>query len=232
MRRVILIFGICGGLVVLMPASAAGQNPSYSSLPPDAMAGETQMVDGIAARIEDDILTESEVRELSAFQMLVDGKSKPRVEIIQELADQWILRGEATTAKFAMPLREDVDRAYAQFVKQFPSADEFQKRRATVGLSEAAVRRILEQQLYLSRFIDYRFRPAAQIDQQQIETYYSDEFVPQLKQRGEKAPPLEDVEDTIREVLVQREINDRANKWLEEARARLNIDVMPEGHLQ
>jgi hypothetical protein len=40
------------------------------------------------------------------------------------------------------------------------------------------------------------------------------------------------VEDTIREVLVQREINDRANKWLEEARARLNIDVMPEGHPQ
>ena len=232
MRRVILIFAICGGLVALIPPSAGAQNSSYSSLPPDAMAGDTHMVDGIAARIEDDILTESEVRELSSFQMLVDGKSKPRAEIIQELADQWILRGEATTAKFAMPSKEDVDRAYAQFVKQFPSPEEFQKRRATVGLSEAAVRRILEQQLYLSRFIDYRFRPAAQIDQQQIETYYKAEFAPQLKQRGEQIPPLEDVEDTIREVLVQREINDRANKWLVEARARLNIDVMPEGQPQ
>lgn len=232
MRRVMLIIAICTGLGLLKPGIARAQNPLFSSMPPGATAGDSQMVDGIAARIEDDILTEGEVRELSAFQILVDGKSKSRAEVIQELADQWILRGEATTAKYPMPSKEDVDRAYAQFVKQFPSLEEYLKRCTAVKLSEPAVRRILEQQLYLSRFIDYRFRPAAQIDQQQIEAYYNCEFVPQLKQRGENVPPLEDVQDTIREVLVQRDINDRADKWLEEARARLNIDILPDGGAQ
>src|SRR6202021_1069161 len=121
---------------------------SSEPLPPpsgggtDSRAGNTpgeETVDGIAARIEDDIITESEVRELSAFQELVDGKPKPRSEIIKELADQWIVRGEA------------------------------------------ALRRILTQQLFLSRFIDYRFRPAAQVDEPQIETFYHDEFAPQLE---------------------------------------------------
>jgi hypothetical protein len=88
---------------------------------------------------------------------------------------------------------------------------------------------LLKQQLYLSRFLDYRFRPAAQIDQSQIETYYNNEFVPQLRARGEKIPPLEEVEDTIREVLVQRAINDRAPKWLDDTRERLKIDILPEG---
>ena len=232
MKRVILLFAACVCLITMNPRSVQAQNRTYSNLPGAAVREKTETIDGIAARIEDDILTESEVRELSSFQTLVDGKPKPRAEVIQELADQWILRGEANTAKFSMPSKADLDRAYVQFVKQFPSADDFQRRCAAAGLSEAAVRRMLDQQLYLSRFIDYRFRPAAQISEKQIQTYYNDEFLPQLKQRGETVPPLEDVEETIREVLVQRDINDRANKWLEETRSRLNIDVLPEANAQ
>jgi hypothetical protein len=35
------------------------------------------------------------------------------------------------------------------------------------------------------------------------------------------------VQDKIREVLVQRDITDRANQWLDDTRARLEIDVLP-----
>ena len=72
-----------------LPPSSGGGTDSRAG---NASGEET--VDGIAARIEDDIITESEVRELSAFQELVEGKPKPRSEIIKELANQWIVRGE------------------------------------------------------------------------------------------------------------------------------------------
>jgi hypothetical protein len=191
-----------------------------------AVRGTSHAVDGVAARIEDDILTESEVRELAAFQKLVDGQSKARADLIRELADQWIIRSEATNAKFPRTSAETVDHAYADFVKQFPSQDEFKQRCRIVGLTEAAVRRMLEQQLYLSRFIEYRFRPAAQVDDKQIETYYRDEFAPQLKMRGATVPLLEDVEETIREVLTQRLISERSNQWLDDAREHLRIDII------
>jgi hypothetical protein len=42
-------------------------------------------------------------------------------------------------------------------------------------------------------------------------------------------PPLEDVEDTIREVLIQRAISDRAAKWLDDTREHLKIDVVDQG---
>ena len=186
-------------------------------------------VDGIAVRIEDDILTESELRELAAFQQLVDGASKNRGELIGELTDQWIVRTEADAAKYPQPSAADVDRAFAQLQKQFPSPGEFQKRFASGGLSDAAVRWQLALQLYLSRFIDYRFRPATQVGDDKIEAYYNDEFVPQLKARKETVPALDDVEDTIREVLVQREITERAQQWLTESHGRLSIDVTPHG---
>jgi hypothetical protein len=191
--------------------------------------GGVQTVDGVAARIEDDILTESEVRELAAFQALVDGHAKSRDEIIRELSDQWIVRGEADAAKYPQPSPDDMQNAYGQLATQFSSPQEFQNRCAKAGLTEVAVRRLLGQQLYLSRFLDYRFRPAAQVDDEQIEAYYNDEFASQLKARGQPVPPLDEVADTIREVLVQRAINDRATQWLNETRARLKIDVVFEG---
>jgi hypothetical protein len=227
MRRCSLILVLTAYLAGLLAPGAGAQAKSYSALPPDPGGTDgAEVVDGIAARIGDDILTESEVRELAAFQKLVDGKSKQRPELIRELTDQWIIRGEASAAKYPAPSAEDVNHAYAQLVKQFPSEEEFKKRCAAEGLSETAVRRMLEQQLYLSRFLDFRFRPAAQIDPQQIETFYNSEFAPQLRKRGQAVPPLADVADTIREVLIQRSISERATAWLDETRARLTIDIV------
>jgi hypothetical protein len=235
MRRAIFIFGLVVWLLGITADRAGAQRGTYSELPPESrIAGASgsagaQQVDGVAARIEDDVITESEVRELGAFQLLVDGKSKPRVELIRELSDQWLIRTEATATKYGQPPAADVDRAYAEFVKQFPSPEDFQKRCASAGLTEVAVRRLVAEQLYLSRFIDYRFRPEAQVSDEQVETYYRDEFSPQLKARNEPLPPLDDVEDTIREVLIQREISDRAAKWLSESHNRLKIDIVSQG---
>jgi hypothetical protein len=224
MRRALLIFGCVCWLAGGTASHASQQDP-----PAATASADEQTVDGVAARIEDDILMESEVRELGAFQQLVDGSAKPREELIRELADQWIVRGEIETAKYPPPSAADVDRAYAQLAGQFASPEEFAKRCAVAGLSEAAVRRMLQQQIYLSRFLDFRFRPAAQIDSKQIEDYYNDQFVPQLKAKHQTIPLLDDVEDTIREVLVQRAINDRATQWLDDTRGRLKIDVVTHG---
>lgn len=233
MRRALCGFGIALLLATAGAVCARAQSDTFSSLPGQAVAGNgsagAQAVDGIAARIEDDIITESEIRELGAFQQLVDGKSKTRAELINELADQWIVHGEAAAAKFPEPSAADVDHSYAELVNQFPSREEFQKRCAEASLTDEAVHRLLKQQLFLSHFIDYRFRPAAQVNDEQIQAYYRDEFAPQLKARGQAVPPAEDVEDTIREVLIQRAITDRATKWLDDTRQRLRIDVVSPG---
>jgi hypothetical protein len=224
MRYLLLTFACTCWLGSGVTRSARAQAPAPA---PAASSGQT--VDAVAARIEDDILTESEVRELGAFQKLVDGSEKPRAERIRELADQWIVRGEIETAKYPAPSDADADRAYAQLEAQYSSPEEFTSRCTAAGLTRTAVRRMLVEQLYLSRFLDFRFRPAAQIDEKQLQAYYDKEFAPQLKARNEPVPPLEDVEDTIREVLIQRAISERATQWLDDTRSRLKIDVLSDG---
>jgi hypothetical protein len=229
MRRGSILFVLTAALLAFEATPVHAQSASTSQGTPPTATGHGQPIDGVAARIEEDILTESELRELRAFQQLVDGHAKTRSELIRELADQWIVRGEANTAKFPRPSPADVDRAYSELLKQFKSPEEFQTRCTAAGVTEAGVRRMLEEQLYLSRFIDFRFRPAAQISDEDVEKYYNQEFSPQLKARGELAPALDDVSDTIREVLIQRAISERATKWLDATREHLKIDVVTQG---
>jgi hypothetical protein len=222
------MFLLLGTLLNAAPNRPRGQTGSSSSTSAISSAN-ARVIDGVAARIEDDIITESEVRELAAFQLLVDGRAKPRAELIRELADQWIASGEARLANYPQPSEEDVGHAFDRLVAKFPSPEELNKHLTQVGLSTTDVRRLLAKQLYLARFLDYRFRAAAQVDQKQIEAYYNSELVPQLESQGQPIPPLEDVQDIVQEVLVQRAINDRATAWLNETRTRLKMDVMPQG---
>jgi hypothetical protein len=223
MRMRSLIFA--SAMLAALPIARAQQDPPIAQ--PSNQSRGAQTIDAIAVRIDTGVITESEVRELADFQTLVDGSSKPRDEVIRELTDQWIVQGEADTAHFAHPSDKDVDNAYAELVKRFPSQAAFDQRCAQVELSQDAIRRQLAQELYLSRFLDFRFRPAAEVSDADVQKYYDEQFAPQLKAKGEAVPPLDEVQDKIREVLVQRDITDRANQWLDDTRARLEIDVLP-----
>lgn len=218
--------GLYWGILLLLAApTRSGQSPD----PPRPLSGNAVAVDGIAARIEDDIITESEVRELSGFQELVEGHAAPRSKVLDELIDQWIIRTEANTALFPHPADAEVDRELERLQQQFKSPEAFHARLRELGLDVAAVRRLLRQELFLTRFLDYRFRPTEQVDRKQIEDYYHQELARQLAARGQPLPPLEEVENQIREVLIQRAINDRAMHWLDDSKSQLRIDIEPGG---
>jgi hypothetical protein len=188
-------------------------------------AGET--VDRIVARVEGDIILLSEVRELAAYQQLVDGRSQSQDELISALIEQWVVRSEAQEARFPAPPAADVDAEVSRLQSSFPTAQAFRDRLTAAGLTPPALRRIVERQLYLERYLDYKFRPAVQIDDAAIEDYYQSELAPALRARGQTPPPLDEVRERIREVLIQRGISVRANDWFDETKSRLQIEIMP-----
>ena len=213
MRRAISILLLLAGPVLPRPHAFPAQ----------------QVVDRIVARVEDDIITLSEVRELGRYQELAQGHADGDDRLLALLVQQWIVNTEATAARFPRPSEADVSRELERLEKQLASPDAYRERLVRLGLSAAAVRRQTERQLYLSRYLDYKFRPAAQVDTAAIEKYYRDKLVPSLAARGQAAPSLETVEEQIRELLIQRDINQRAERWLEETRSRLKIEIAAPG---
>jgi hypothetical protein len=81
----------------------------------------------------------------------------------------------------------------------------------------------------VERYVDYKFRPSVQIEPAEIDAYYQKELLPELAKSNQPTPRLAEVEDQIREVLIQRGISDQTAKWLDETKSRLKIEIESEG---
>jgi len=188
-----------------------------------------QVVDRIAARVESDVILLSEVQELSRYQFLVDGKSESDSVLLDRLLDQWIVRNEARISLFPEPSERDVERSLQRLKRTFSSEEEFRERQRQSGLTDRDLLRILKLQLYLSNYLDTRFRPSIQVADQDVEEYYRSRVVPRAESGGQTPPTLEASREFIQEALVLRAINDQADRWLKESRSRLRVDKLLDG---
>ena len=202
------IFGCCSLLLILAAA---------------AFLRAQEVVDRIVARVENDVILLSDVRELKEYQAMLDGKSESDSAILDRLIDQWIVRSEAQLSRFPEPKDEEVDREVSRVVKSFSSAEEYGARKKQSGLNDREVRRIVAAQLYLSNYLDSRFRPSVQIDEKAIEDFYQNAVVPRAKARGQEPPTLDASRDIIQDALVQSDITEQADRWLKESRDRLRV---------
>jgi len=182
-----------------------------------------EVVDRIVARVENDVILLSEVRELEEYQRLVNGKSESESAILDRLIDQWIVRSEAALSRFPEPKDAEMDREVSRVVKSFASREEYEARKKQSGLNDAEVRKIVTAQLYLTTYLDSRFRPSVQIDEKAIVDFYQNAVVARAKARGQEPPTLDASRDLIQDALVQSDINEQADRWLKESRARLHV---------
>lgn len=186
-----------------------------------------QVVDRIVAKIEDDVILLSEVRELAAYQQLVEGRAEPYAKLVNELIEQWMVNNEAMEARYPRPAEADIDREIAK-INTFPSPEAYNQRLMELGITPQAVRRIVRQQIYLARYLDYKFRPIVRVDDAAIEAYYKEQLTPQLEAQHQPVPPLADVMEKIRELLIQQGIDARAATWFDETKSRMTIEIEPE----
>lgn len=188
-----------------------------------------EVVDRIVARVENEVILLSDVRALSRYQQFLDGKSETDAQILDRLVDQWIVRTEADVSHSPRPSEVDTDRGLSRVRNSFGSEQEYEARMKQASLSEQDVRAMVASQLYLSNYLDSRFRPAVEIDPKEVEDFYKTAVVPRAKTRGQEPPTLDAARDAIQEALIQNGINEQAEQWLKESRLRLHVENFLDG---
>jgi peptidyl-prolyl cis-trans isomerase SurA len=182
-----------------------------------------EVIDRIAARVENDIILLSDVRHLGHYQQLVDGKSEDEAQLLDRLIDQWVVQNEADTSRFPRPTEAEIEQGVAALKKSFASPQEYEERKKQSGLNDIEVRDKIATQLYLTNYLDSRFRPSVNVNAAAIEEFYKTAVLPRAKARGQEPPSLESSRETIQEALVQESINSQADQWLKESRARIHV---------
>ncbi|MGB2636714.1 MAG: hypothetical protein WAM58_22495 [Candidatus Acidiferrum sp.] len=191
-----------------------------------AFACAQEVVDRIVARVDNDIILLSDMRELARYQNFVDDKSESDSQILDRLVDQWIVRSEAKAALFPQPSDEEVQRSLARLKRLFSSPEEYEERKKQAGLTDEDIMRMQRSQLYLSNYLDSRFRASIQVDEKDIKDFYKTRVIPRAEARGQAPPTLDAARGYIQEVLVQRAINEQSNRWLKESRARVRVEIL------
>jgi hypothetical protein len=183
-----------------------------------------EVVDRIVARVDTDIILLSDVQMLAKYQSLLGEKPESDAQILDRLIDQWIVRNEARAALFPQPSDADVQRSLDRLKRSFSSQEAFEEREKQAGLTDEDVLRMLRSQLYLTNYLDSRFRASTHVEDKDIEEFYKTRVVPRAESRGQTPPTLDAARPFIQEALVQKAINEQSDRWLKESRGRLKVE--------
>src|SRR5579863_97292 len=198
------------------------------------LAGAGQVIDRIVARVNGRIILQSELEESLSYEALLNGKAvnqftpDDRRAVLDRLIDQELLREQLKSSEFPHASESEAASQVAAARKLYPEAatDEgWLALLAKYGLREKDLVSHVQQQTDLMRLVDARLRPAVQIDSKTVEAYYSEKFVPQLKQSGASEVPLADVSAKIKELLTQEKVSELLVSWLQSLRSESDVRI-------
>jgi hypothetical protein len=199
------------------------------------VSGPSQTLDGVIASVGSGAITRSDVEREYRLERLIEEGRMPKTppdaatfdRVLNRVIDQSLLAQEASA--------EGLDSAGVQGIaaerlagvrKKFPSAGVFDSALRSLGMDEKQLLGTLEKQERTLEMINQRLRPSASPDREEIEAYYRETFLPEYATRGKGAPPaLREVEGQIREILVQKKIDDRLSAWLKELRSTHKVKL-------
>ena len=208
-----------------------------SALTLHARAGE--VVDRIVASVNQQIVLESELQVSVAYQCLANHSAclplgpEGRSAALERLIEQKLLQQQMQGTQFTTSSDQDVAQRIKELKRELiavgtqtdESQDPWQSMLRKYDLTQADVEREVALETDLLRFVDARFRPRIRIEDGQVENYYSEILLPQLKASGGNIPKLDEVAGRIREVLVQQRINEELADWLKNLREQSTIRI-------
>lgn len=185
-----------------------------------------QTLDTVVASVGNVAITARDVQNEYRFECFLRAQwppPPPDAEALtaarQHLAYQILLTKEENPGPAARSAAErEAMETLSGLEKQFSHSEDFQRALKELGMTEVDVRGRVAQEELVLRLIDQRLRPSATPSDDDVAAYYRSVFVPafQKSNGGTAAPPLSAVEDQIREVLVQKRINELLDQWIEE----------------
>ncbi len=191
-----------------------------------------EILDRVVASIGQEAITASDVAEEYRFERFLDAQwpapppnSASLASARERLTYQMLLTREENPGPAEKAQSEEAAAArLATLRKAFARAEDFDGALHDLGMTESEVLARIAQQELLLRLIDQRLRPTASPSDDEVAGYYRSTFVPEFQKKngGAAAPPLSAVEGQIREILIQKRINELLEQWIEELKPTAN----------
>ena len=193
-------------------------------------AAHAEIIDRIAVSVGNRVITTGDVNREIRVTALMNGSKldlSPAAKraAAERLVEQELIRRELDLTKFSTP---DADAAFETFLAfrktQFPNDAAYQRALQEDGITEQDVKEEMLWQTTLLNFLDVRFRPGVQVNEQDLHDYFDKTVRPVAEAASPgKAVRFEDYRDRVEATLTGNRADQEMDQWLKEARKRTDI---------
>lgn len=188
-----------------------------------SLSALAELVDRVAAMVNQEVITWSEVRWAAHLAPDTDGKpEEAERRALENLIEQHLIAQQMVE----MPEVAEVEITvvYDRIREKFASDEAFRRSLFEAGLDEDELRKMIRRQVGTYKFVDSRFRPFIILLPEEVEDYYRLKYVPELRRRRiETIPPLDEVHDKIQALLTEEKLDQEIRRWLEDLKKRAEI---------
>ena len=220
----------------LAVASARLTCPEFIGKPGAAVGVVSrETIDRVVASVDNAAITQSEVETEYRIEVFLEEGRLPVAppgaatfgRVRDHLIDQTLLVQEAASQQTEPgAFRDLAEQRLADIRKKCTTDAAFHSDLRSLGIDERQLLERLEEQERVLRLIDQRMRPLVSVEHDEIGAYYRETFLPEyVRHYKGPAPVLGDVENQIREILVQKKIDQQLEAWLKELRSNHRVKL-------
>jgi peptidyl-prolyl cis-trans isomerase SurA len=198
------------------------------------MACKAEIIDRIAVVVGNSVITESEIlREIRLTAFLnstpLDFSLAAKRKTAERLVEQHLIAAEAQASAYPAPDPDELEESVKQTRDRFPSPASFKDALARAGITEDQLKDHLSREIRTLGFLDFRFRPGIQINDDEIARYFAEHVEPELekKQPGMKFS-VDNYRAQIEQTLVGERLDKAADAWLKESHERTHVEFRPD----
>ena len=182
------------------------------------------IIDRIAAIVNDDVITESEVDAIEKLELDISGLPKAESTLMDRinhhLLIQQIQRQPPPTVTPEM-IRDTVD----SFTRKHGGNEELLVFLNSIGMNYEDFENEVREQLSIREFINLRFRPFVNVKIEEAEKYYNEVYKPELEREGKSVPSFAESFDIVQSKLAVSRVSERTTEWLDQLKKEASVYI-------
>jgi hypothetical protein len=189
---------------------------------------QQKVVDQILTLVNDEPITRTDL----LWSMAIDADApNPANGVSSDLLkqkldvmiDEKLITQEALRIPTAEITPEEINARRKALIGGFKTEEAFRQRLEGVGLTADKLEELLRLRVIIDKYITFRFRAFVIVTDQEVQEYYEQKLVPDMKGKGAVPPPIAEVTDMIRDRVKGIKIEAELETWLTSARQRAEI---------
>ena len=140
--------------------------------------------------------------------------------VLDALVDLELRWQDLQVAGIAARSDANLDAAWKATEARAGGAEALREKLASLGFHEGPLRELVRHAAVVQAYVAARFGPFVRPTQREVEAYWNNELVPDLKRAGRPVPPLADVRPKVEAILRERKLTAEIDRWTAELAKR------------